>query len=379
MVLTITKVNAPQNKLNIKAPYSMDPIGTTTHETGNIATAMAEISYMIGNSSSTGYHFAVDDTRAVQGLPLDRNAFHSGDGKTGRGNRKTIGVEHCYNWNGKTTTKNDSHYNPLFQKAIKNGVELQAQLFLKYPHWGVPTAGVNMFRHYDHSRKNCPQRMIEEGYWNTYVALVRARYLELKGIKADPVTPTAPKVESKPAAGSYTGNSLVDYLVFHKADSSFANRKKLAEANGIKNYSGTSAQNTNLLNLLRNGKLSPKPAAISKSIDQLAREVIDNKHGSGDARKKALGSQYDAVQARVNQILLGTKKPAISTPVIKVGDKVTASKLYGSGADASVDRASSITGYVEKINNSWKNPYRLERRKGKKDYLGFARKADLKK
>ena len=41
----------------------------------------------------------------------------------------------------------------------------------------------------------------------------------------------------------------------------------------------------------------------SKSTAQLAREVIDGKHGSGEARKRALGSRYNAVQAEVNRIL----------------------------------------------------------------------------
>lgn len=183
MALAITKVNLPQNKISLKAPYAMNPIGVTVHETGNIATAMSEISYMIGNDSSTGYHIAVDDTRAVQGLPLDRNGFHSGDGSTGRGNRKTIGVETCYNWNGKITTKNDSKYNPLYQKAVDNVVETVANLFIQYPQWGTPKSGVNLFQHNHHSNKNCPQRMREEGKWNEFVSLVIKRYQELKGGK----------------------------------------------------------------------------------------------------------------------------------------------------------------------------------------------------
>lgn len=266
MTLQITKVNAPQDKLKKKAPYSMDPIGTTTHETGNIATAMAEISYMLGNNSSTGYHFAVDDTRAVQGLPLNRNAFHSGDGSTGRGNRKTIGVEHCYNWNGKTTTKNDKKYNPLYQQAIKNGVELQAQLFIQHPQWGEPKAGVNMFRHYDHNRKNCPQRIIEEGYWNTYVALVRARYLELRGVKTEPVKTVSPKPSVKPAANpaAKKPESIVDYLNSIKVDSSPTNRKKIAAAHGISNYSGTAAQNIQLLDLVKKNGVTPKKPTPAK-------------------------------------------------------------------------------------------------------------------
>lgn len=41
----------------------------------------------------------------------------------------------------------------------------------------------------------------------------------------------------------------------------------------------------------------------SPDIDQMARDVIAGKYGNGDARKKALGSNYDAVQRRVNELL----------------------------------------------------------------------------
>lgn len=41
----------------------------------------------------------------------------------------------------------------------------------------------------------------------------------------------------------------------------------------------------------------------SANIDQLARDVIAGKYGNGDARKRALGSNYAAVQARVNEML----------------------------------------------------------------------------
>ena len=55
----------------------------------------------------------------------------------------------------------------------------------------------------------------------------------------------------------YTGksNSLVDALKAIKADSSYDFRKYIASKNGIQNYKGTAAQNTKLLNLLKQGKL----------------------------------------------------------------------------------------------------------------------------
>ena len=52
--------------------------------------------------------------------------------------------------------------------------------------------------------------------------------------------------------------------------------------------------------LLGCGGTAPKPAV---DIDALARDVIAGKYGVGDARKKALGANYDAVQRRVNQML----------------------------------------------------------------------------
>lgn len=49
--------------------------------------------------------------------------------------------------------------------------------------------------------------------------------------------------------------SIVDALVSLKIDGSFEHRKKIAKANGIKNYTGTPEQNTKLLELLKKGKL----------------------------------------------------------------------------------------------------------------------------
>ena len=40
----------------------------------------------------------------------------------------------------------------------------------------------------------------------------------------------------------------------------------------------------------------------SKSVDELAQEVIDGKYGNGDDRKYALGDRYDEVQQRVNEL-----------------------------------------------------------------------------
>lgn len=50
-------------------------------------------------------------------------------------------------------------------------------------------------------------------------------------------------------------------------------------------------------------RFASEAAPAAKSVDELAQEVIDGKHGSGEARRESLGEQYEAVQARVNELL----------------------------------------------------------------------------
>lgn len=54
---------------------------------------------------------------------------------------------------------------------------------------------------------------------------------------------------------TYQGTSIVDALNQINVDSSYTNRNKLAGLNGINNYMGTAKQNTNMLNLLKQGLL----------------------------------------------------------------------------------------------------------------------------
>ena len=57
-----------------------------------------------------------------------------------------------------------------------------------------------------------------------------------------------------------------------------------------------------------------KVAQTTKSIADLANEVIAGKYGVGEARKQALGSLYNEVQAKVNEILKGkTSKPTLKS------------------------------------------------------------------
>lgn len=59
----------------------------------------------------------------------------------------------------------------------------------------------------------------------------------------------------KTKKGLNTSTSIVDALKAIGVNSSMANRKKIAKANGITNYTGTASQNITLLNKLKKGTL----------------------------------------------------------------------------------------------------------------------------
>ena len=62
-----------------------------------------------------------------------------------------------------------------------------------------------------------------------------------------------------------------------------------------------------VVNSRLDGGNKPEPVNNEKSAEELARAVIRGEYGNGDERKNRLGSRYNEVQARVNEILLGTK------------------------------------------------------------------------
>ena len=74
--MQITKMLVPESKYNIKCPHEMTPEFIVIHNTANDASAMAEISYMIGNNNKVSFHCAIDNTRIVQGVPFDRNTWN---------------------------------------------------------------------------------------------------------------------------------------------------------------------------------------------------------------------------------------------------------------------------------------------------------------
>ena len=154
--MQIRQMLVSPDKYPIKCPYNMNATRIVVHNTYNDASANNEISYMINNNYQTSFHFAVDDKEAVQGLPLDRNGWHAGDGN-GKGNREGIAIEICYSMSG----------GDRFIQAERNACKLIAQL-LKERGWGMD----RVTKHQDYANKYCPHRTLDMG-WDRFLNMVR--------------------------------------------------------------------------------------------------------------------------------------------------------------------------------------------------------------
>lgn len=281
----------PQSKYSIKCPYTMTPIGICVHNTANDAPAENEVAYMVRNDNKVSFHFAVDGNEIWQGIPLDRNAWHAGDGN-GDGNRKHIGIEICYSLNG----------GDRFTAAEKNAAKFIAEL-LKERDWGID----RVKKHQDFSGKYCPHRTLDMG-WQRFLDMIQAELDKLNKPTSDVLycvqtgafavkdnaTALASELNSK---GYNTYIVCVDNL-YKVQVGAFAVRENadsmLAKVKG----DGYSAFVTE-----KSTTETPKPT--QKSIDELAREVLDRKWGNGTDRKNRLtaaGYDYDAVQKKVNEL-----------------------------------------------------------------------------
>lgn len=307
--MLITQKMVSSSKYSLKCPYAMTPQGITIHNTANDASANNEIAYMIGNSSSTSFHYAVDDYQAVQGIPENRNAWHAGDGGTGYGNRYTIGIEICYSKSG----------GDKFHKAEENAAELVAILMKKYG-WGAEKIGTKYINtHQYRSGKYCPHRTLDEGidrFWD----MVREKLGVATG------STTVETVENDTGA-----RKVGDTVTINGIYTSSTSTNKLTPAR----TSGTITKIISARNpyLLDNGDLgwtndscivsstssssssSSTTTSSKKTVDELAQEVLAGKWGNGTERKsnlQAAGYDYDAVQNKVNE-LCGVKTSSSTT------------------------------------------------------------------
>lgn len=147
-----------KDKYSLKCPYTMNPTCIVVHNTANDASAKNEVEYMQNNPKSTSFHYAVDDKETILAIPLNRNAWHAGDGRSGKGNREGISIEICYSKSG----------GERFIKAEKRAAKLIASI-LDEKGWEIS----RVTKHQDYAKKYCPHRTLDLG-WDRFLKMVES-------------------------------------------------------------------------------------------------------------------------------------------------------------------------------------------------------------
>ncbi len=262
-------------------------IGVTVHNTDWISVASGTTpaeqytrATVNGNMKDVRVHYYVDNTCAWQNLPHSLSGWHAADG-SGNGNRRTIAIECIMS----------SAYNDKDKKSEDNCARLAAALLKKYgldinhlythTHWLNVRDGKSGTVDYLNTTRNpykmCPAYILP--HWAEFKKKVQA-YMNVGS--STPAT-------SSPKQLYRVRKSWSDAKSQIGAFSSLENAKKACKA-GYAVFDS-------------NGK---QVYPTKKSIDEVAREVIQGKWGNGAERKKRLtnaGYDYNEVQKKVNQMI----------------------------------------------------------------------------
>ncbi len=296
----------------------------TIHETANTnkgANAQSHANLQSkGNSRLASWHYQVDDKEIIQSFLDNVRCLHAGDGR-GKGNMESIGIEICVNSDGN------------FKNAVKNAAELVKYLMKKHD------IGIShVVQHSRWSGKDCPHNLRDGSKginWNDFIGLVKGT----AGVHV-PSQEVGSAVITKPS--SKTIDQLADEVIAGKHGSGAQRKQSL----GSQYEAVQKRVNEKLLGS------QPKPKPATKSIDQLVKETLAGKHGNGEARKKSLGSNYQAVMNVINGKASAPKKAA--------------SKPKGNM------KTNSIVDYLKsiKVDSSFTNRKKLAAKHGIKNYSG---------
>ena len=262
-------------------------IGVTVHNTDWISVASGTTpaeqytrATVNGNMNDVRVHYYVDNVCAWQNLPLSLSGWHAADGG-GNGNRRTIAIECIMS----------SAYNDRDKKSEDNCARLAAALLKKYgldinhlythTHWLNVRDGKSGSVDYLNTTRNpykmCPAYILP--HWAEFKKKVQAY---MNAGSSTPAT-SSPKQLYRVRKSWSNAKSQIG------AFSSLENAKKACKA-GYAVFDS-------------NGK---QVYPTKKSIDEVAREVIQGKWGNGAERKKRLtnaGYDYNEVQKKVNQMI----------------------------------------------------------------------------
>lgn len=115
---------------------------------------------------------------------------------------------------------------------------------------------------------------------------------------------------------AYDPNSIVDYLKSTGQDSSYSARKELAKSLGITNYSGSGAQNTQMLNALKNSAASSTASSKPSSSGSSS-----GSSGSGSPRPKGAPADAPSYTETGNEANYYTKENPYVVPSSNKNEK----------------------------------------------------------
>lgn len=249
------------------------------HNAGNLTIRGC---YNVWQDREASAHYQVQSDGRIGQLVWDKDtAWHAGDFDA---NSTSIGIEHA-----------DCQAHPwkISDACLENGAHLVAAL-CKYYKLGRPTWMKNVFPHNHFSSTECPASIA--GSQNA-AYMKRAQEWYDAMMKGSSV-PAASK-PSKPAPKPPTDlNALADAVIRGDYGNGDTRKQKLGS-----NYDAVMA----IVNKKLGVSSAPaKPA--KKSIDTIAQEVINGAWGNGDDRRRRLeaaGYNYNEVQNAVNAKLGG--------------------------------------------------------------------------
>lgn len=255
------------------------------HNAGNLTIRGC---YNVWQDREASAHYQVQSDGRIGQLVWDKDtAWHAGDFNA---NATSIGIEHA-----------DCQTRPWMISAacLENGAHLVAAL-CKYYKLGRPTWMKNVFPHSYFSATECPASI--SGSQNAaYMKRAQQWYdAMMKGSSA----PAAPK-PSKPAKpAKKPAKKSVNTIAQEVIKGAWGNgddRRRRLEAAGY-NY----AEVQKAVNAKLGVKSNTPTRRPGPSLDDVARAVIRGDYGNGEERRRRLtaaGYNYNAVQARVNQLL----------------------------------------------------------------------------
>ena len=251
------------------------------HNAGNLTIRGC---YNVWQDREASAHYQVQSDGRIGQLVWDKDtAWHAGDFNA---NATSIGIEHA-----------DCQARPwkISDACLENGAHLVAAL-CKYYKLGRPTWMKNVFPHSYFSSTECPASIA--GSQNAaYMKRAQEWYdAMMKGSSA----PAASK-PSKPARPAKKNINTIAQEVINGAWGNGDDRRRRLEAAGY-NY----AEVQNAVNAKLGGGSNTPTHRTGPSLDDVARAVIRGDFGNGEERRRRLvaaGYNYNAVQARVNQLM----------------------------------------------------------------------------